>query len=337
MSLSDKSSIVNKNEFFNSYWSELDSNGWRSAVLHTWKDLPEKIESDVDYVIADCNPHEMLTHLCSYCIKQGWRLAQVIEHEPCAYYCTCIQYGKMFETISLDVTWNYRRRGHSLINGKTLLFGRKKAAGKSFWVPSPGAEAMYIITKAVAKSKDFDVVKGRLKELVDEDKSDIQRFLVEVFSFYSPTDEAPEDLLRRLEAWFYSNPYFKKIRNRRRFGKNEFLLYLRRLFHPTGLCIYYNQVILENEILNKVISCISPFFRRSIYVRSKWPFTLPKIVLDIIRTSLVIDCAIGKRIFNTRNFCRMPSSVTLDDQVYCVINYMEQRVKKRICKINTKR
>ena len=78
-------------EFFNSYWEAISRRNWTAVILHSWRNLPEKIESDVDYAVRGTQPRELLEFLAKYSRSKGWRLIQVIEHEPDAYFCVCVQ------------------------------------------------------------------------------------------------------------------------------------------------------------------------------------------------------------------------------------------------------
>jgi hypothetical protein len=275
--------------FFNRYWAALADRHWPSLILHSWKDLPETIMSDVDYAVAGASAGDLLSFLSEFSRSLEWRLVQVIEHEPNAYFCVCMQYGGSFESLALDVTWDYRRIGHLLVPAKTLQAGSRTVQGKTFRVPSPGAEAVYILAKAAAKGKDFTDVKSRLFELFAEDPADCSKSLDGSLDFKNPSGVSADALLRDVEQWFPGATAFKNIRSGRRFGPGELKLYLRRIRRPTGLWLKFYGRDADHALIEKITEPLIQLFRRAHRHKRVPLFQIPKVIFKVIRTSLVVE------------------------------------------------
>lgn len=280
---------LSREEFFDSYWLAIADQGWQAVVLHSWKELPEKIVSDIDYAVTGVAPRELLGVLSKFCNERGWRLAQVIEHEPGAFFCSCVQYGGDFEILALDVTWDYRRLGHLLIPSSLLQTQSRPIAGKSFLVPSPGAEAAYILAKAAAKGKDFDDIRPRLLELEAEDPNDFVEKLRQAFPDYQVPAERDTDRVASIKEWFKSAPSFRAVRGGHHYGIREIGLYLKRILQPTGIWLSCRKDQMNGEFMEDVVRPLFPLFRRVHRCDRISLLRLPQTLAMIIRTSLILE------------------------------------------------
>ena len=270
--------------FFDSYWQALAGQGWEAVVLHGWQNLPERIHSDIDYAVRGPSPGELLRFLGGFSREHGGRLVQVIEHEPGAIFCVCQQAVSPFEALQLDVTWNYRRQGHSLVPAEILFENSRAIPGKAFRVPSPGSEFTYLLAKAAAKGKDFGKVGPRLVELLHEDSEGCRSMTERAFGDAPGSDAR----LETWSQWFANASAFRKVRHTRRFGIGECQLYLRRLLQPTGfqLRLFMDA---KASLLEQVIESLRPSFRNVVIIG--YPQGISdrlKLPLRLIRTTLVL-------------------------------------------------
>ena len=222
--------------FFNGYFQELDRNQWPNVVLHSWRELPEKILSDVDYLVSGVSPRRLLSFLYDYCRSQGWILAQVMEHEPQSYYCVCFMSAAPWHSLKLDVSWNYCRKGRTLLPGSFLSEHRLRPHHKSFHVSSPSAEFSYALAKGIAKSKGSEPVRQRLEELWSQAPENCGLALQRFFRMHLPSLTAafPSEMIdAALEP---GNTTFEKWRARR-WGFAQALWLIRRLRRPYGLSV----------------------------------------------------------------------------------------------------
>jgi hypothetical protein len=283
-SLESQRSTLTLTDFFNSWWEALAGRGWEAVVLHSWQNLPEKIDSDIDYAVRGSKPPELLRFLAWHSRQHGWRLVQAIEHEPGAFFCVCQQATAPFEALQLDVTWNYRRKGHPLVPAELLFENHRAVPGKCFRVPSPGSEFTYLLAKAAAKGKDFGKVRRRLAELLTEDTEGCHAIASQAFG---GTPEAGASIMD-WQTWFGTATAFEQVRRGRRFGPEEWKLYLRRILHPTGY-----KLTLGISPSDPTVSCLTDKLRSSFreVVNSSRPTLLDRLRLPIqlIRTRLVIE------------------------------------------------
>jgi len=276
--------LAPREEFFNAYWSALDARGWTAVVLHSWQDFPERIASDIDYAVTGMGSGELLRFLANFSRARGWRLVQVIEHEPGAFYCLCIQADSPFAWLALDVTWDYRRLGHLLVRSEILVSNRRRVAGKSFAVPAPGGEFCYTLAKGAAKGKDFSLMRDRLAELLAEDSSECCRAAERAFGDDFPAGSGDVAHLAALADWFAQASCFRAVRAGRKLRIREISRYLRRILRPTGFWLTH-----PGECGGEGADYLTPAFWR-IQRRGRVAlWDLPGLLLRVIRTTLVIE------------------------------------------------
>jgi hypothetical protein len=278
-----------REEFFNAYWAALDGRNWPHVVLHSWQDLPERIDSDVDYAVAGVSAGELLRFLAAFCRARNWRLVQIIEHEPGAYYCLCMQVKGPFAWLALDVTWDYGRCGHVLVRSEFLVSDRRRVAGKSFAVPSVGGEFCYLLAKAAAKGKDFSQIRGRLAELLAEDLDGCCRAVEKALRCAIPAGCGDAKHLTAVGGWFAQAPCFRAVRGGRRWGAATVGLGLRRILQPTGFWLALSTADRSNQECEDIIRTLTPVFRR-IHQRDRVAlWDLPEVLTRLIRTTLVVE------------------------------------------------
>tara|TARA_B110000438_G_scaffold291622_1_gene328810 strand:- start:708 stop:1697 length:990 start_codon:yes stop_codon:yes gene_type:complete len=329
--------VITRENFFHRYWAALDDEGWKGIVLHSWKDLPEKIESDVDYAVAGCSPRELLVFLEQFSREHGWRLVQVIEHEPSAFFCVCMQNGGEFEQIALDVTWDYRRRGHFLVSSETLQKEAREVGGKSFKVTSPGAEAAYILAKAAAKNKGYHEIESRLKELCHEDSSNFAESLKQAFGFQPKIEESEAGLLGELKEWYPDAAAFKPVRSGKRYGLSEIQLYLRRCRQPTGLWLGFSTGDSPSgeEVIEDALRPIKPLYRRNKVTPRLKSSGAVKALNLMIRTSLVVETKAGKNLLacKLRAMIDVEASKDSGEVTRSILDHLNKRIVRRIAKL----
>ena len=253
--------LLKPTDFFNRLWSEFEKDGHKSVILHSWKELPERLKSDVDFAVSGISPLELLRWVFYFSKRNGWRLVQVIEHEPRAFYMVCIQAETPFHAMALDVTWDYSRLGHLLVPSEVFMSGRRMPEGKSFHVPTPGAEFCYILAKAAAKRKHFREVEERLKELLQENPQECLNKAAHVFEYPLPLSDDQAVLIRDLEEWFRSAECFSRVRRGHHYGWKEILMYIRRMLQPTGAWLAFPSITLQNALSTNLTDILRPIFR----------------------------------------------------------------------------
>lgn len=329
--------MINREEFFDRYWASLEDEGWKAIILHSWKDLPAQIESDVDYAVAGCEPRELLTFLDRFSSEHGWKLVQVIEHEPSAYFCVCMQDGGNFEQIALDVTWDYRRLGHFLVSSEILQKNARQVDGKSFKVPAPGAEAAYILAKAAAKNKDYQDVEPRLQELYREGSRSFVGVLEKALGFQSQHEDSEAEFLSDLKAWYSDATIFKSVRSGKRYGLSEIQLYLRRCRQPTGLWLGFSGGEPNNDeaLIDEALKPVKPLYRRNETIGRVKFSGMMKAVSLMIRTSLMIETKAQKSLMagKLRTMIKIDASTDSCQVTQEILAHLNERIVRRIEKL----
>jgi len=273
--------MIDKITFFNDYWSALEDNGWKGIILHSWQKMPVSIPSDVDYAVSGPRPKELLRFISEYCKERGWSLAQVIEHEPEAYFCLCVQAGGGFQTVALDVTWQYSRLGHKLVDAECLFKERYMPEGKFFYVASCGSELCYILAKAAAKNKKYSEIESRVNYLIEQDPEACLKALKHEFKADIKSNE--------IASWYETASCFKGVRRGHRYGVNEIMLYLRRIFQPTGFWISLKKCDKDDDIIDALENVLPPLFRQKHRVGKLSFARCFSVMMKIVRTRLVIE------------------------------------------------
>ena len=232
-----------KTDFLNRYWDFLASRGWSSLILHDWERIPDNVVSDIDYVVSGPTPDELVKTLSEYCRETGWQMVQILEHEVHSLCCICFQKEAPFSSVSLDVTWDYRRKGIDLISNAVLVEGAWRPAGKAFHVPAPKVEFLYRLVKAAAKAKSLDnqdELVNALYEIFQGDPEGTNGLLLDHAGVRITPQSSKESFLVGIEK-VLETAYFSRIRSGRAYGLGEISRRVRRGMQPTGLLVRCEQ------------------------------------------------------------------------------------------------
>ena len=259
----------------------------------------------------------------------------MIEHEPNAFFCTCVRYGGNFEILALDVTWDYRRLGHLLIPMNLLQKDSRSISGKSFQVPSPGVEAAYILAKAAAKNKAFDEIRERIVELARLDEDNFAAKLSEAFPDLPLTKNGDFELIETIETWFGRAVAFQKVRKGHRYGISEIKLYLKRILHPTGIWLVFEGCQYDQKFRDKLAHPLKPLFRRILHYEKISLLRLPIVLSKLIRTSLVVGLnSSPSDIVNPWKIRISPkSNQSVAEETCRILDLLETRTNHRISKL----
>ena len=315
-----------KVDFLNSYWEKLQAAGWIALILHDWDKVPDQITNDVDYVVSGPGLVELVDAVRDHCGNHGWRMAQILEHEVGAVSCICIQKTTPFDSVSLDVTWDYRRKGMLLINNEVLVKNAWQPPEKGFSVPSPQVEFLYRIIKTAAKNKDLKTSPDLVAALINLIRNHFEavKLLVkeetgiEMRPYQDSSVEVPylEELL--------SHSYFTKVREGRKFGLHELRRIWRRVVEPTGL-IVSDTTGLSHEEKKRMLVVLRELFRRH-HVKDNG-ITFPESWLARRMSTLVVQPS-GKEVKGDFD----ADSPETDGNLENIIQWMGDRVDQRWAK-----
>jgi hypothetical protein len=251
-------------DFFNLFFSELDRLSIPYVVLHSYVELPNKIESDIDYAVLTRDlPRlaEIQRRLAESC---GAVLAHTIEAHIHALYSVVIDPKHPAAFLQLDACGHYVECDRRLLTDTELVRGRR--AFRSFFVPTPEVELAYLLAKALAKGTDIAPRIPILKELWRLNPAGAQAKFAQLTGNKSS-----------LETWLELPPEeWAKLRddmlrhNRPRISDRirELFRAMRRIVHPKGFHIAL--VGGDAESRRRLRESVGPvlenaFFRRQVF------------------------------------------------------------------------
>lgn len=271
-----------KTEFFNSYFSHLEQSAIKSVILHTYDEYPKEIHSDIDYCVEESALKKLIPLLHKFCVDNGWRLVQIMQHEVKALFCTCVSIANPEEYLQLDVCSDYMREGKFMISSEDLLNERRVYEGKSFYIPSLSAEFIYTFCKGIAKDKSYDEISNRLLELYNQDSGACDAMLAKCTLIKNLDDsgkfnECGESVYMSAKASYKKLPSSFPIKN--------FIRKVNRVKNPSGMILNCSKKL--NAAQNEdFIMGLSRLFRK--VAISDRDSELLKDANSVLRTTVVI-------------------------------------------------
>jgi len=231
------------------------------VILHSYQDLPDFIPSDVDCAVPEKHLSRMKRLMHEVAEHTGWRLTQTLRYDIAAFYSVLVDPQNPRQFIKLDCSTHYTRNGCQFIPFSDLLAGRRRY--RNFWVPGPGAEFLYVLTKALAKRKRIADFIPQLHELWQTDPARSQQLFTAVFG--AAAGSLTEWFARPTTDWErLSEPMHARNRYRLPQRMAEYRRRLHRLRNPTGLLL----IVLgtdgtgKSSVIAHLQELIAPSFRR---------------------------------------------------------------------------
>jgi hypothetical protein len=217
-------------EFARGFFTFLESNQLRSAVLHGGEDGFERELSDVDFVVDYRTFPQLPGLIDAYCAQAGWQLCQVLRHETTAAYFVCSAADDPNCAVALDACSDYQRNGTVFLPADELLENIQPLAwgGHSLF---PATELRYRFAKAAAKNKDAAAAAEEFTRYPEEIRRDCAAWLEERWNTTLKSWDAADlvPALAKLRA--RSNPR-PSLLQAGALGR-----ILSRILHPTGLIV----------------------------------------------------------------------------------------------------
>lgn len=151
-------------DFLRRLFRYLDESGTRYCVLHSWRNLPDELASDLDIAV---HPEDRVRLGGTFrrLSQDGFPPIQLINHNVNGYYFVfCWHSGRALRTAAVDVIFEHRRRGLISAGGAEVTATRERY--RELWVASPSTEFSYLLQKKAAKGKVKPEQAARLRELV---------------------------------------------------------------------------------------------------------------------------------------------------------------------------
>ena len=233
---------MNCKEIFNYLFESFNSQNVEYVIIHSYQNLPDKFDSDIDTAINVSNIKDAIKLLDNTLAGTDWRVIQFWRHENYAADCVISNDN---EFLQVDFCTHYERNGRVVMSVQELLEGRKMY--KNFYVPKSQTEFTYILVKKILKKffsdgskqqltalwkamseKEKQTTKNGLKRFIAEDQ--INEILTYVeFSQYDLIDlEQVNQGLKKRTSNIIDNLHYKMFDIKRKFE---------RIIHPTGLFV----------------------------------------------------------------------------------------------------
>lgn len=223
---------VDAAQFFELYFRELNRCGIPHVILHSYEELPGRMESDIDYAVLCADLPKIVPIQRALAAKHGWLVASVIRAKLASIYTVLFRADDISQFIQLDACSDYIENACSLMRDDELLDGRRPFG--YFFVPKASVEFGYLLSKALVKNKPLEPHLPRLRELWRLDPDGAQQRFQSLLGGDAGT----------LDAWF-SRPAAEwdrllrpQLRAHRRFGLGRWLREgaraVQRIARPAG-------------------------------------------------------------------------------------------------------
>jgi len=236
-----------RRSMFLDFCALLESSQIDYVILAGHASYPDRINSDVDFLISRSDLNRVISLLCRAGSIPGARLLQILEHETSArYFVFAMQFGSHLAFLHPDAAASVRKNARLRLTSEQALSSRRwKAAG--FWIPSPAVEFEYYFVKRTEKialqTRHLASLQGLFREDPAGCTSALVRLLgkehgarvadrigegdIDWFAAHGPT----------LHEWVMDAPQLEGLAARLRNRCAEALRVLRRVARPTGLVI----------------------------------------------------------------------------------------------------
>lgn len=247
--------------FFSLFFHELRRRSIPYVILHSYQNLPEIGDSDIDYAVPKAALPKLRRIQVELARQHGWGLVQTIQHGVFAYYAVLINLENPAECLRLDACSSYARDRRLLVPEKILL--HQCVPYRDFFIPAPASEFIYEVAKLFdPKLKSPAKYLPRLRELWQQDPVTAQKHFTALFG----------ETGRTLEQWFASPPEaWHPLRHimlaRNKFGPGllvrEGFRVLKRTFQPTGYCVAVlgSDGAGKSTLLARLQTLLEPCFR----------------------------------------------------------------------------
>jgi hypothetical protein len=138
----------------------------RYFVLHTWKELPEALSSDLDIAV---HPRDRVKLLAVFETLRGLGFFPIeCRHYAVEGYAFVFAWfcGADFRSLQLDVIFVYGPRALVEMSGEQLVAGRVRH--KDLWIAHPSIAFSYLLIKKTVKGEIRSVQSDQLAELLEE-------------------------------------------------------------------------------------------------------------------------------------------------------------------------
>ena len=263
-----------RNELLSAFLAQLNSTDIRYCLLSGYDTYPERVTSDVDFMVHPQDMHRIAPLLSQAAHNAGGALVQAIPHETSACYFVLVKHdGSPAGYLDPDCSGDYRNQGRLWLSAEEVL--AQKRHFKDFYVPSLADEFTYYLIKKLLKQAITTCQLRRLCHLYQRDPANCRSHLLRFLS--RATVRAVEKALVQGDlGWFQSNisdlrlelkasapvenlgsRIAHTLRNARRL--------VGRVLHPTGMFVLVTggERTQRSQFAEALLRSLAPAFRRA--------------------------------------------------------------------------
>ena len=236
-----------RKQMFIEFCAALESHDIPYVILAGHRDYPERIASDIDFMVCERDFARLPAILSAPECVSGAQIVQILEHEISArYFVLARQEGGRIAYLHPDSAASYRFDARLWLRSESVLATRRRSPG-GFWIPAAAVEFEYYLFKRVEKKCVELRHLQQLGNLLNEDASGCRESLrrmfpaelvQEVASAVARTDvdwfRTRQDALAR---WLRAGVPRESMPCRMRSRAQEWLRIFRRVTNPTGFIV----------------------------------------------------------------------------------------------------
>ncbi|MCC6534649.1 MAG: hypothetical protein IT531_19040 [Burkholderiales bacterium] len=237
-----------RRQMFLDFCALLERNRIRYVILSGYTEYPDKIASDIDFMVDESAFARLPMLFSSPDALPGARLVQFLRHETTAcYFVFARPVRERIAYLHPDASSSYRRRGRLWLDSEDVLSTRRMSPS-GFWIPAAEREFEYYFVKRIDKGS---VEEGHVRQLglllAEEPPA-----CAAVLARYYTRPEWAAQIARAIRdhdiAWF--EEHIGKLRSdlrasrpregliaRALAGLRDLQRMANRIFHPSGLVV----------------------------------------------------------------------------------------------------
>ena len=236
-----------RREMFGDFCDALESQHIPYVILAGHRDYPERIASDVDFMVSERDFDRLPAILNAPECVRGAQIVQILEHEISArYFVLARQEGDRIAYLHPDSAASYRLDARLWLRSEAVLATRRRSTG-GFWIPAAAIEFEYYLFKRLEKQCVEARHLEQLSSLLDEDAAGCRESLQRMFppglveAVATAIVDVDVDWFRArrqsLAGWLLASIPREPISSRVRSRLRDSLRMFRRLTNPTGFIV----------------------------------------------------------------------------------------------------
>lgn len=193
-----------RRQMFLDFCSALEKRHITYVILAGYRDYPDRIASDVDFMVSEDDFERLPAILSSVDCIEGARVVQMLQHETCArYFVMAKQRGSRIAYLHPDAAANYRLNARLWLRSADVLASRRRSSA-GFWIPAAAVEFEYYFVKRAEKRSLEALHLDQLAARIQEDESGCMAVLSRLLPTKTALDAAKAIAITDVD-WFLVN------------------------------------------------------------------------------------------------------------------------------------